>query len=297
MIRHRFAPSPSGPLHFGSLIAAVGSYLQARSQQGEWLLRIEDVDTPRVVSGATQSILHTLVCYGLYWDGEIMYQSQRLDAYQAALDQLRDQGLAYPCTCSRREISQIARLGYSGRIYPGLCRQGPRQPQRSARAIRLQTNNLKLCFEDAVQGLYCQRLETDIGDFVIRRADGIFSYQLAVVVDDAAQGISDIVRGSDLLDSTPRQIYLQQLLGLPNPRYYHLPIIVDTAGFKLSKQTGAAALDDEHPVPALINALQFLGQQPPPSLQRAALSEVWHWALAHWQLERVPKQLNLSTVI
>lgn len=291
MNRHRFAPSPSGPLHFGSLIAAMGSYLQARSQGGEWLLRIEDSDTPRVVPGAAAAILRSLRCYGLHWDGEVLYQSRRLEAYRAALERLCQQGLAYPCTCSRREIAQAARLGLGGRIYPGWCRRQPRRPGRPG-ALRVRVDDRRICFQDAIQGSYCQRLESEVGDFVLCRADGIFTYQLAVVVDDAGQGITDIVRGSDLLDSTPRQIYLQRLLGVPTPRYSHLPVIVDARGFKLSKQTGATALDNERPVPVLLAALRFLGQDPPAALGYASVGEVWDWALAHWRLQRVPKRLS-----
>lgn len=285
--RGRFAPSPSGPLHFGSLIAALGSFLEARRQGGEWLVRIEDIDTPRMVPGAADHILRTLERYGMHWDGPVAYQSQRSEPYRAALEQLISIGLAYPCTCSRREVAQRAIPGPTGLIYPGTCRDGVRQPGY-AESIRVRTNNLNISFQDGIQGTYAQWLETEVGDFVIRRADGLFAYQLAVVVDDAAQGITDIVRGSDLLASTPRQIYLQRLLGLPIPCYTHLPIAVDRHGAKLGKQTQAAPLDWHHPGPAIVAALHFLNQAPPQELARDHLQAIWAWALENWQPARIP---------
>lgn len=285
----RFAPSPTGPLHFGSLIAALGSFLEARCRGGSWRVRIEDIDTPRTVPGAAAAILHTLTRYGLHWDGEVLYQSRRLEVYTAALARLTALGMVYPCTCSRRELAAAAVFGPAGLIYPGFCRAGLRHPERPA-AQRLAVNAQTLCFQDAVQGVQCQALATHCGDFVLHRADGLFAYQLAVVVDDAAQGITQIVRGSDLLDVTPRQLYLYRLLGYRQPQYAHLPIAVDTHGNKLSKQTGAAALDPDRPGPALVAALALLGQQPPPGLERATVADIMSWALAHWRLERVPRQ-------
>jgi len=280
-------------LHFGSLIAALGSFLVARSQGGRWLVRIEDIDAPRVVPGAAEAILHTLEAYGLHWDGPVLYQSQRVEHYQAALQKLLDAGLAYPCTCSRREIARLAAIGSSGMIYPGICRGGARYPRRPC-AMRVRTDSQWVYFKDTIQGDYSQCLETEVGDFVIRRADGFFAYQLAVVVDDAAQHISQIVRGSDLLDSTPRQIYLQKLLGLPIPRYSHLPVAVNSAGDKLSKQTRATPLDNQRPAPALIAALKFLQQQPPAELVRAQPAVILAWALEHWQPERIPAVRTLA---
>ena len=241
-------PPPSGPLHFGSLIAALGSLLEARSRGGQWQVRIDDLDTPRVVPGAADDILHTLECYGMGWDGPVRYQSQHVDAYQAALQQLLDRDLAYSCTCSRREIADIAIIGPSGMIYPGTCRHGVSHPGRQA-SIRLRTDAHSIGFHDSIQGFCEQDLQSQVGDFVIRRADGLFAYQLAVVIDDAAQGITQIVRGNDLLESTARQIHLQQLLNLPTPRYSHLPLAVDQHGHKLSKQTQAPALDRRAPRP------------------------------------------------
>lgn len=283
----RFAPSPSGPLHFGSLLAALASFLEARVRLGHWQVRIEDVDTPRVVVGAADRILRTLEAYGLYWDGRISYQSQRQDHYQHALTQLRAAGWLYPCTCSRRKLAQYARMGASGWIYPGWCRAGACQPQRPP-ALRVRTQPRHICFTDRLQGALSQQLEAEVGDFILQRADGIIAYQLAVVVDDAEQGINQVVRGSDLLDSTPRQIYLQQLLRYPTPEYLHIPVGVDTKGVKLSKQTGALALDDKHPGPALTAALRFLGQPPPTELTRAPALTIIDWALTHWRSERIP---------
>ena len=227
--RGRFAPSPTGPLHFGSLIAAVGSYLEARSQDGVWLVRMEDLDPPRVMPGAAKHILHTLHAFGFDWDDPVVQQSMRSDAYHAALHRLRAEGLVYPCGCSRREIADSAVRGIEGPVYPGTCRAGLRDA-RAARALRVRTRDEPIGFTDAVQGEIVQSIAREIGDFVLYRADRVFAYQLAVVVDDAEQGITDVVRGSDLLLSTPRQIHLQRLLGLPTPRYLHLPVAVNADG-------------------------------------------------------------------
>ncbi|MEY2631522.1 MAG: hypothetical protein RIR00_176 [Pseudomonadota bacterium] len=286
--RGRFAPSPTGALHFGSLIAAVGSYLEARSQGGEWGLRIEDVDTPRNVPGADLDILRTLEAFGFEWDGEVVWQSQRRDAYAAALAQLQAAGLAYPCACSRKEIAALGRQTAidGGLVYPGRCRDGL-PPTRSPRAWRLRTEATPLRFHDAIQGEQQQCLERDVGDFVLLRADGPFAYQLAVVVDDGWQGITHVVRGADLLDSTPRQIHLQRCLGLPQPEYAHLPVAVNAAGEKLSKQTLAPALNPAQAPALLWAALDFLNQAPPKELQQASLPPLWDWAIAHWRCERI----------
>jgi glutamyl-Q tRNA(Asp) synthetase len=286
--RGRFAPSPTGPLHFGSLVAAVASYLAAMSHRGEWLVRIEDLDTPRVVAGAADDILHALESCGMQWDGTVMFQSTRTDAYRAALEKLRASGLVYPCACSRREIADSAVSGIEGPVYPGTCRDGL-APGKTARAWRIDTRGAQFAFDDGVQGRVQQNLESDIGDFVLLRADNLFAYQLAVVVDDAEQGITDIVRGADLLDSTPRQIYLQRLLNFPTPRYCHVPVVVNAAGEKLSKQTLAAAIDPARPLPALVSALRFLGQEPPDSLAQAGVLEFWAWAIPNWKIDRVPR--------
>lgn len=283
----RFAPSPSGPLHFGSLVAAVGSYLEARSNHGRWLLRIEDVDTPRIVPGAADAILTTLSRLGFEWDGEVVWQSRRTEAYAAALDRLRSAGHAFPCACTRREMADSALARDGSRRYPGTCRNGL-PPGRKARAWRVRAEGV-IRFDDAIQGPQDEDLERDVGDYVVLRADGLYAYQLAVVVDDAAAGITDVVRGADLLDSTARQIHLQGLLGTPAPNYAHLPVATNVRAEKLSKQTLARAIDAAPPATALVAALAFLGQPPPPELARATLAEVWSWAATHWQLDRVPR--------
>ncbi|HEX9389704.1 MAG TPA: tRNA glutamyl-Q(34) synthetase GluQRS [Usitatibacteraceae bacterium] len=254
----RFAPSPTGPLHFGSLVAALASYLDARAHGGRWLLRIEDVDETRCKTQFGDDILRTLQAFELHWDGEVMTQSVRKPRYAQALTQLTLAGLAYSCTCSRREIADSAIFGLEGSVYPGTCRSahhaGP------GHAIRVLTGDEPLRFIDRVQGPVEQRLQSQLGDFVIKRRDGLFSYQLAVVVDDADQNISHVVRGADLIDSTTRQIHLQQLLGLPTPRYLHIPIAINEAGQKLSKQTLAPGIGHDDIRPILQQALRFLGQ-------------------------------------
>jgi len=287
--RGRFAPSPTGPLHFGSLVAAVASYADARRHGGAWLVRIEDVDTPRSVAGAAEDILATLAACGMEHDGEIIYQSRRNGAYHAALQSLRERQLAYPCACTRREVADSALRGIEGPVYPGTCRHDI--GNRPARAWRIDTRGARIAFDDAVQGRIEQNLETDIGDFVLFRADNLYAYQLAVVVDDAEQGITDVVRGADLLDSTPRQIYLQQLLGLPTPRYLHVPVAVNAAGEKLSKQTRATAVDRNNVLPALHDALRFLGQQPP---QLDSVAALWRWAIEHWRRDAIPHTRSIA---
>jgi len=286
--RGRFAPSPTGPLHFGSLVAAVGSFLEARARGGAWLVRMEDLDPPRTAPGAAEDILRTLQACGMAWDGEVVHQSTRSNAYHSALHRLRDKGLVYPCACSRREIADSAVAGVEGPIYPGTCRTGL-PPGKAARALRINTRGGAVAFDDALQGRIAHDLEKESGDFVLYRADDVYAYQLAVVVDDAEQGITDIVRGADLLGSTPRQLHLQKLLGLPQPSYAHLPVAVNTAGEKLSKQTFAAPVDAAKPLPALAAALSFLGQQPPRELACGTVKEFWDWALKNWKLERVPR--------
>jgi glutamyl-Q tRNA(Asp) synthetase len=278
--RGRFAPSPTGPLHFGSVIAAVGSFLQARSRRGEWLVRMDDLDAPRTTAGAADAILADLERLGLYWDGEICYQHTRGDHHRRGLESLRAAGWTFPCGCSRKD--------YQG-IYPGTCRDGL-APGKRARTRRMRVADIRIELDDAVQGDCSQPLNQSVGDFVIRRADGIFAYHLAVVIDDADFGISEIVRGADLLDSTPRQIHLQRCLGLPTPDYAHLPVAVNGAGQKLSKQTFAEPVAHKPAVPLLIGALDFLGQQPPAQLRYASLDELWSWAIGNWRLDCVPRQ-------
>jgi len=298
--RGRFAPSPTGALHFGSLVAALAGWLDAHALGGQWLLRIEDLDTPRNRPGTLDSILRTLEALGLQWDGQVRVQSRRTDAYRAALDALVAAGHAYPCACTRTEIAAAAtRSGIEGPVYPGTCRDGL-PPGRSARAWRVRVDDRAIGFDDRIRGRREQHLGRDVGDFVVCRADGIFAYQLAVVVDDADQGITDVVRGADLLDSTPRQIWLQQRLGLPLPRYAHLPLALNARRQKLSKQTFAPAVDlpvGDHPprsgdhrheeaVPWLRQALHFLGQPLPPV--DAGRDDLLAYAIAHWSIGRVP---------
>ena len=255
----RFAPSPTGPLHFGSLVAALASYRAARSAGGKWLLRMEDLDPPRAQPGAADDILRALDKLGLEWDGPVIHQSTRLERYRAVLDDLARRGFAYPCACTRRELEDSALAIDGSRIYPGTCRRGP-APGEAARSMRVRTHGAPSGFADAVQGWLEQRVETEVGDFVLLRADGITAYQLAVVVDDLDQGITDVVRGADLLYSTARQIHLQRLLGARTPRYAHVPVVVNAAGEKLSKQTGARPLDLSDPQAELARARRFLNQ-------------------------------------
>ncbi|MCL6261949.1 tRNA glutamyl-Q(34) synthetase GluQRS [Craterilacuibacter sp. RT1T] len=283
--RGRFAPSPTGLLHAGSLATAVGSYLEARTRGGEWLLRIEDLDTARQMPGAADAIVSTLASFGFEWDGEVVYQSRRHALYQDALAQLATQGHAYPCACTRQQIAAHAQRGIEGYVYPGTCRTG--LPAGVAgRAWRLRVSEGRVAFVDGRQGHYAQDLSREIGDFVLKRADGFWAYQLAVVVDDAAQGVSDVVRGADLLVSTPRQIALMQALSLAVPRYVHLPLLVNDAGEKLSKQTLAPAINSHHAAAELSQALTRLGHAPPES--GMDLASLWQWARENWSLSRVP---------
>lgn len=282
--RGRFAPTPSGPLHFGSLVAAMASYLDARSNDGEWLVRIEDVDPPRVIPGSADHILRTLEAFGFRWTGPVMYQSRRNEAYQAALAELQRLGLTYRCTCSRKTLAEMAVRGVDGPVYPGRCRTG--ETASGPAAIRFAIPAGRIAFDDAVQGRVACDLAAECGDFVLQRADGVYSYQLAVVVDDAEQAISHIVRGADLLTSTPRQIVLQQALGLPAIRYAHLPVALDEHGDKLSKQTLAAPVAAADPLTSLQAAASFLGLAVPADL--AGLDELWAWAAATWPLLTLP---------
>jgi len=289
----RFAPSPSGPLHFGSLVAALGSFLSARNSGGRWLLRIEDIDGPRVVPGATAEILKALDAYGLHWDGPLIYQSQRQDRYRAALERLVKGGRVYACSCSRRQISEVGKRGPTGYLYPGTCRNAGLAFQ--GRALRVSTAGASAEFVDRIQGLQAQSLEREVGDFVLRRADGAFSYQLAVVIDDADQSVTEIVRGHDILDSTGRQIYLQRLLEFAEPAYAHLPLAVDAEGRKLSKMSGARAVALDGAGPTLFRALEFLAQQPPKTLAGADPEELLAWAIPHWDESLIPARSKITS--
>lgn len=288
--RGRFAPSPTGSLHFGSIVAAVASYLEAKSNRGEWLVRIENLDPLREVPGASKEILKTLEALEMEWDGEVIYQKQRYTAYRPALAILERQNLVYRCTCSRKEVADSAHMGIDGVVYPGTCR-GRSSPEGYSGAWRLRTDNTLTEFEDAFQGQVRQRLESDIGDFVLRRADGIYAYQLAVVVDDAEQGVNHVVRGEDLLNSTPRQIYLQRLLHYPTPSYLHIPVVVNAQGEKLSKQNHAAPVNASDAVPQLMRAIRFLGQNPPAELMESDVASFWKWATKNWKPRMIPRTM------
>jgi glutamyl-Q tRNA(Asp) synthetase len=284
----RFAPSPTGPLHFGSLVAAVASYCEAKIHGGKWLIRIEDLDKPREVKGAAATILKQLEACGFEWNDSIIYQSQRSNFYADALAVLNNKQLIYPCTCTRKEIADSStHIGIEGLVYPGTCLLHPIK-ENTAIAWRIKTPKQNFCFNDAIQGDVCQNLHQDIGDFVLKRADSLFAYQLAVVIDDAAQGITNIVRGADLLNSTPRQIYLQQMLHYSTPQYAHVPLACNSAGEKLSKQTLALPITTANTPHYLFLALQFLGQTPPPSLQFETPETIWLWAKSNWQLAKIP---------
>jgi glutamyl-Q tRNA(Asp) synthetase len=276
--RGRFAPSPTGPLHFGSLVAAVGSYLDARAHHGGWMVRMEDIDPPREARGAQRQIINALTDFGFDWDGEILFQSTRSAAYRDAFDQLMKTGLVYPCACTRKEIADstinTSALAARAMIYPGTCRNGL-APGRTARAWRIKVPNLDISFQDRGRGRVTQNLANEVGDFVLQRADGLWAYQLAVVVDDAFSGITDVVRGEDLLTSTPRQIFLQRCLGLPTPRYLHLPVAVNDKGEKLSKQTGARPIAASESDSLFRMAFDFLGLADASKLTLRTAVDAW----------------------
>lgn len=283
----RFAPTPSGYLHFGSLVAAVASYLDARAVDGKWLVRMEDLDPPREMPGAQAAILETLERYGFEWDGPVERQSERGDVYAAQVEQWLRSGLAYACTCSRKQLE-----GSNG-IYPGTCRDAQHDWHGNV-AIRLRVPELDYRFTDRLQGEFHQHLGREVGDFIIRRRDGLFAYQLAVVLDDAWQGVTDIVRGADLLDNTPRQLYLQELLGIAAPRYLHVPLIIQPDGHKLGKSYRSPPLQADQASPLLVRALNALGQQPPAELRQATPQEVLAWGIVHWDANAIPHCLTLE---
>ena len=283
----RFAPSPTGPLHFGSLLAAIASYLDARANNGSWLLRMEDLDPPREPAGAAELILQQLSLLGLQWDGDVLYQSSRLNAYEQILQQLQAKNLCYNCDCTRSQIREM------GNVYNGSCRQRS-FPVQQEFAVRLKTEAVNIAIDDLVQGHYEQNIARDVGDFVIRRKDSLFAYQLAVVIDDEFQNITHIIRGYDLIDSTPRQIYLQRLLNFKQPHYGHIPIIVDQQGQKLSKQGFAPAINTDN-APLLIHrALKVLGQSPPAARQFHTPQALLAWATENWDIQAVPKLANIA---
>lgn len=281
----RFAPSPTGPLHFGSVIAALGSFLDARSEKGTWLLRIDDIDTPRVQAGASDAIMRALDILGLHWDGEVVFQGQRHAAYQTALAELFSQDMLYPCVCPRRILK--------GKPYPGTCKDLAVIPKQR-HSYRIKTHHESISLYDKLQGELSQSLQKEWGDFIVHRADGLIAYHLAVVIDDSWQGVNHIVRGVDLFHSTTCQVYLQKIFGFNTPSYCHLPVVVDQYGKKISKHNHAEdVLLHEKPGNILIKALSFLGQQPDPELNEAGVYEVLNWAEENWELSKVPKRQEI----
>jgi len=285
----RFAPTPSGDLHLGSLYTAAASYLDARAQRGRWLLRVEDLDRPREVAGSAERILRTLERFGFEWDGEVMRQSDRMEHYLGALQSLAARGLTYECSCSRRQLEDESR-------YPGTCRERP-AVRGVATATRLRVEPGLIMFSDRIQGTYRQDVAAAAGDVILKRRDAVIAYLLAVVLDDAAQGVTHTVRGADLLDNTPRQIYLQQLLGLAPPSYAHVPVLTEPDDSKLAKSKRSVKLDEHSELPQLIAVFSLLGLAPPDALAAASIAEAWAWAIGQWGIHRVPKRLNMRVAV
>jgi len=283
----RFAPSPTGPLHLGSLITAVASYIDAKANKGLWLVRIEDLDPPREPPKAADEILIQLKRLGLEWDGKVLYQSTRSTFYQEALDLLIERGLCFKCDCTRPRVKAM------GSVYDGSCRERS-VPSENEFAIRLKTESIEIGFEDLIQGYFQQNIRKEVGDFIILRKDKLFAYQLAVVVDDAFQGITNIIRGFDLLDSTPRQIYQQRVLGYATPQYGHVPIVVNKQGLKLSKQNFAEPVNTHNSSELIHLVLQFLGQSPPNNNQSKEPRIQLQRAIENWDIQAVPKLANIS---
>jgi glutamyl-Q tRNA(Asp) synthetase len=281
----RFAPTPSGDLHLGSLYAAVASYLDARSHGGRWILRIDDLDRPREVAGSASGILRTLERFGFEWDGEIARQSDRTEHYLSALRSMDARNLTFACSCSRLQLQDEPR-------YPGTCRNRA-AAAKTPTATRLKIEPGQVAVEDRIQGLFVQDVAAAVGDIVVKRRDQLIAYVLAVVVDDAAQGITHIVRGADLLDNTPRQIYLQRVLGFERPSYAHVPVLVEADGSKLAKSRRSVQLSAESPLPQLLSAFTMLGLAPADPLRTATLAEAWAWAIGQWDIGNVPKCLSL----
>ncbi len=289
----RFAPSPTGKLHFGSLLAALSSYLDAKKNNGKWFLRIEDIDKKREMKGASENIISTLETFGFEWDGRILYQSQRLEIYQSYLDDLLSLKLIYPCGCSRKEIADSGNPhGIEGAVYLGTCRNGQKKTEKNP-SWRIRVDEKPIRYIDKIQGPQEQILSRDIGDFVLKRADNVFSYQLAVTIDDDDQGITNIVRGADLIDSTPRQIFIQNTLGLATPSYAHIPVATNIFGEKLSKQTLAQSLNVDNPTLHLWQAFKFLGQNVDPELTHSDLNTFWQFAIESWEINQVPKSRSM----
>lgn len=286
LYRGRFAPSPTGALHAGSLATALASWLDARAAGGTWIIRIEDLDPPRTVPGAAERIVEALARCGLESDEPVVFQSTRRELYEAAFARLQAAGLIYGCACSRRDVDEVieAQANRRAGVYPRTCANGA-APEKPIRAYRVRVPDEESSFVDRATGPYTQHLPDDVGDFVIRRGDGLWAYQLAVVVDDAEQKITDVVRGADLLDNTPRQIYLQRTLGFATPRYLHVPLVLNTAGAKLSKQTGATAVDAAHPLAELNRAAFHLGM---PGLGAHSIEAFLQFAIDAWRQQHHP---------
>ncbi|GEM73928.1 tRNA glutamyl-Q(34) synthetase GluQRS [Vibrio sagamiensis] len=281
----RFAPSPSGPLHFGSLVAALGSYFQAKANQGIWLVRVEDLDPPREVAGAKQAILQTLQAYQLHWDGDVIYQSDRHDLYQKQIDMWLANGDAYYCQCTRKQVKE------HGGFYPGTCQN----KGLTEGAIRLKVTQPVMTFFDLKHGKVALPQSLSNEDFIIKRRDGLFAYNLAVVLDDIDQGITEVVRGADLIEPTGRQIHLYRLLDQPEVSYLHLPLAIDKNGNKLSKQNHATAIDVDNPKPTLLKAMMFLGFTIPDSIQADKISNILEWGCQNWHLNQLPLELEITT--
>jgi glutamyl-Q tRNA(Asp) synthetase len=281
----RFAPTPSGDLHLGSLYTAVASYLDARRHKGSWLLRIEDVDRPREVAGSADGILRTLQVFGFEWDGGIVRQRDRSAIYAGALASLRERRLTFECSCSRLQLEDESR-------YPGTCRARP-SVSGLPTATRLRVEPGHILFSDRIQGTYRQDVAAAVGDIILKRRDHVFAYLLAVVVDDAEQGVTHVVRGADLLDNTPRQIYLQQLLGLPQPAYAHVPVLTEPDDTKLAKSRRSVRLDQGEVLPQLLAVFSLLGLRVPSALRAATVADAWEWAIAHFTIDQVPRRLNV----
>jgi glutamyl-Q tRNA(Asp) synthetase len=280
----RFAPTPSGELHLGSLYSAVASFLDARAHGGRWLLRIEDLDRPREVAGSAAAILRTLEAFGFEWDGEAVRQQDRAPLYIAALQRLQSLNLTFECSCSRLQLEDESR-------YPGTCRAGPSVHVSTATRLRVEAGHI--VFSDRIQGTYRQDVAAAVGDVILRRRDQIFAYLLAVVVDDAAQGVTHVVRGADLLDNTPRQIYLQRCLGLPLPRYAHVPVLTEPDGTKLAKSRRSVRLNPGEALPQLLAVFEMLGLAVPKALESATTAQAWAWGAANWDIKQVPRRLSL----
>lgn len=289
----RYAPSPTGDLHKGSLLAALAAFLQARAHGAHWFMRIDDVDTLRIVPGKATDILCTLEAFGLYWDGPVLYQSQRSKAYADTLARLRADGQVFDCGCTRRE-ARAGPPGPEGPVYPGTCRAGL-PAGREPRSIRVRVGQHHIVVADHIQGDYAQNLGADVGDFIVRRADGIVAYQLATVVDDIEQGVHEVVRGADLLSSAPRQVLLHGLLGHARPAFAHVPILMDAQGCKLGKSNGALVLDANRRGAELVQALTWLGQQPPAGLAGESVDRIIDWGITHWRLSAVPARAAIVT--